>query len=210
MALRDDISTVPDYGTGMRDTMHGSLPQNASKPEEPFVQNHLPTINASPSDMASVPANSDSFYTDDVSLSSTDSTQMTALPNVKQSDNIKKAASSEAIHSNALRALDLHRKLLSRSVSPPNQQESQYVTHKKQEKFSDRSSSFDTVKVGDSIDYLPPRVDDLRLFSLKDLWGPKESARGYHKTGDSNYVLKLEEEKLRRQVSINVLFFKFI
>lgn len=191
----DDISTVPDYGTGMRTAMHTDLPQTVTKTEDPFVQQNLPTINACPSEQASMPANSDSFYTDDISLSSSDSTQATTLQNIKHTDGLKKAASSEVIHSNALRALDLHRKLLSRSVSPQPQQESQNV-RKDYGKSSDRSSSYTAVNVNESVEYVPPRIDDLRLFSLKDLWGSKN----LKKTGDSDYVLRLEEERLRRQV----------
>lgn len=201
----DDINTVPDYNTGMRDAMYGDIQKNKTKTEEPFVQQRLSTISASPVEQTPAPMNSDSFYTDDVSLSSSDSTQTTTL-HKKHSDDLKKAASSEAIHSNALRTLDMHRKLLSRSVSPPNQRESEHE-RKEQGKTSDRTSSYNTVNVEESVDYIPPRIDDLRLFSLKDLWGTRDSARGNLRGGDSNYVLKLEEERLRRQVSVNAMYF---
>lgn len=198
----DDISTVPDYGTGMRAAMHGNSEQSEAKLEQPFVQRHLTSESTSSLEHGpltserSVPGNNDSFCTDDVSLSSSDSTQTTALPNMKETGNKSTISPSEVIHSNALKALDLHKRLLSQSVTPPPQ-ESHYVGSNKPD--------YNPINMNSNTEYIPPRIDDLKLFSLKDLWGSRESGKASQKTSDSTLLLRLEEEKLRRQVCITML-----
>lgn len=193
----DNINTVPDYDTGMRQTMYNKQPTSFNPPEIPFQKstvNKKSSVNKEAPSEPSLQTASDQ-YIDERSLSSTDSTQTTALYNLKYTNRpLDNSSPSEIIHSNALRAIDLHKELLNRSNSPPFQDaafEKLNTFDRSPKRYSQHYDS-----TGD-IECVPLR--NLKLLSLRDLWSQKESSSDVVE-GTSCLSVKLEEEKLRRQV----------
>lgn len=190
----DNINTVPDYGMGMRQNMYNKQPTNLNSPEKPFQKSaatKLTSANKEVPSEASLQTPSDQ-YIDERSLSSTDSTQTTALYNLKYPnrpvDRLDHSPPSEIIHSNALRAIDLHNKLLNRSISPSFQDAGFDRSPKKYSQHYDSSGEPECVP-----------LRNLKLLSLRDLWSQKESSSDVVEA-TSCLSVKLEEEKLRRQV----------
>lgn len=109
------------------------------------------------------------------SPSSSDSTQNTVYQNLN-------STSSEA-----LKILNKHRQLLSQNTSTRNNTKQQHFTSPK--KFSKKNTSPDCFYTD---------AKDLALLSLADLW---DKNNGKSNSRD-RYFDKLEEEKLRRQVSL--------
>lgn len=167
-ACGDNANTVPDYGMGMVNNMY--KPQLSAERLCEQVE-LLPSGKGPTVSEASFLTNSES-NADTISLSSSDSTQMTAVHKAPATGS---QSNTNSIYLNAVKTMDRHKRLMSGDMSPTREDYGK----------------------GDSGRL--PDINDLHLLSLRDLWGQKETSKHIERP-TSSLAVKLEEEKLRRQV----------